>query len=64
MDPFAISKMLESTVPIQKDGRHHPPADDSPSRRRKRPPSDLEMLDEDDKESPDSQSAHQLDELA
>jgi hypothetical protein len=63
MDPFAISKVLESTVPIQKDGRHHSPADDPPSRRRKRPPSDLDISDENE-ESPEGQAAHQLDELA
>jgi hypothetical protein len=73
MDEFAISKILdstipidkekilESTLPIDKDKRRNASSDDSPSRRRKNP--DLELFDEVEESAAD-QTSHQIDELA
>jgi hypothetical protein len=72
MDEFAITRLPESTVPIDKDNRvstvpidkdkrRSASSDDTPSRRRKHP--DLELFDEAEESAPD-QTNHQLDELA
>jgi hypothetical protein len=72
MDEFAITRLAESTVPIDKDNlvstvpidkdkRRNASSDDSPSRRRKNP--DLELFDEVEESAAD-QTSHQLDELA